>query len=476
MADTWELTKYVESHPNNHGQRWRLIKKLYKDADYRMALENLHILINDWDPKPNVFRYQAATYTRLSRPEEAIRILKKGANLFPTDMGLREQLAIAYMGAGHDELAIDEWRSIVEDSPDHRFATKAIKKISKRLSDDHEEKISAQPVSDGIVCRTCGAWNAPEALCCEVCESSIDMLDDIVEETETTIIESVDKVRGLMWGSILVSSTFIGYSVFSAMGRATYGIDSPYATAVSVSEFMRVEYQHLMLLLTAVLIVAWPLLLVGAYRAIGMLSMSTDKILRQGLAFSTFGVAFAWIAGVGIIEWVPVVLAVSLGGIIAGLKDNIKMAVGVWAIQAGFLGILIVTLVGAIMGSGFLSQSISIDQIARKDTDRNALHLVGALNEPRAIQWYSSGSTWLDEHAPRVGVRLSVDAAMLEQEMTLVVKQGDALPLYERVYDTEQFFYLENIEPGSEYTIELLESGSDPVRIDIVGLLPVETR
>jgi len=44
MVDIWELTKFVEDHPDNLDQRWRLVKAYYKDKDYRLALEHLLIL------------------------------------------------------------------------------------------------------------------------------------------------------------------------------------------------------------------------------------------------------------------------------------------------------------------------------------------------------------------------------------------------------------------------------------------------
>ena len=68
MAETWELTQYVEAHPDNKGQRWRLAKKLYGEEDYRLAVEHLQILSNEWKDKSGVPRYLAATYMRLGLP------------------------------------------------------------------------------------------------------------------------------------------------------------------------------------------------------------------------------------------------------------------------------------------------------------------------------------------------------------------------------------------------------------------------
>ncbi len=71
MSDVWELAAYVEDHPGDHQQRWRLAKKLYAEREYLLALENLQVLNKEWTPKLNVQRYLAATYYRLGRYTEA---------------------------------------------------------------------------------------------------------------------------------------------------------------------------------------------------------------------------------------------------------------------------------------------------------------------------------------------------------------------------------------------------------------------
>ncbi|MEK7795771.1 MAG: hypothetical protein AAB353_14635, partial [Candidatus Hydrogenedentota bacterium] len=76
MADVWELQQWVEGHPDRFDQRWRLAKKLFLAWEYRLALEHLLVLKNEWDRRPNVVRYLAATYYRLGRYEEAIEELR----------------------------------------------------------------------------------------------------------------------------------------------------------------------------------------------------------------------------------------------------------------------------------------------------------------------------------------------------------------------------------------------------------------
>ena len=37
MADVWDVARYVESHPDDTDQRWRLAKKLYMAWEFRIA-------------------------------------------------------------------------------------------------------------------------------------------------------------------------------------------------------------------------------------------------------------------------------------------------------------------------------------------------------------------------------------------------------------------------------------------------------
>ncbi|MFP6583296.1 MAG: tetratricopeptide repeat protein [Candidatus Hydrogenedentota bacterium] len=476
MADTWELTKYVEAHPDNHEQRWRLVKKLYKEGDYRMALENLQILMNDWEEKPNVRRYLAATYTRMSRVDEAVVTLEKAVQKFPDDLAMQEQLAVAYAQSGDDDNAAALWSDIAKDDPDHRYAKKAMRKTVRRMKKNHKEKSVSNPAHDGIVCLQCGTKNLPEALNCQGCSSRLDMLDDILGEADEIKAQPFQVGRWLLWACILICAGFIAFSIYRALESTEYGLATGFAAPGSFSEFMLVEHRNLYLIVSGVLLVVWPLLLLGAEIGAGLSTIRTDRTVVHAMAYSTFAVALAWIPGVGLVEWIPMVLAVTLGGTVAAHRENIKVAVTVWAVQWCFLGVLLAALVGSIMDTSFLRQIFALDGFSREDSEQSALHLEGSLDEPHALQWFSTGSSWLDQHASRIGLHLAVSPQSIEREMTFVLKQGDELPLYERVVKSDQYFYIDGIIPGVESSVQLLDSGGESVRLDIIGVLPVESR
>ncbi len=52
MADVEEIREYLDSHPEDHKQRWRLAKELYKAWDYRSALDQLLLLREVWPGVP----------------------------------------------------------------------------------------------------------------------------------------------------------------------------------------------------------------------------------------------------------------------------------------------------------------------------------------------------------------------------------------------------------------------------------------
>ena len=132
MADVDEIRAYVESHPDDHKQRWRLAKKLYSAWDYRSALEHLLVLREVWPDQVPVLRYLAATYYRLGKYEEAERELKLALKDHPDEYSLLEQLAKVYEGAGRTDDAIDAWTKVQEIRPS-KTAEEALERLGMAM-------------------------------------------------------------------------------------------------------------------------------------------------------------------------------------------------------------------------------------------------------------------------------------------------------------------------------------------------------
>ena len=147
MADLWDIARYVEAHPENHEQRWRLAKKLYMAWEYRLALEHLQVLKNEWRDRINVARYLAATYYRLGRYDEAIQELRDAVETWPEEMAWDEILAL---DSGHSLAAgaAKRLRAIPEESPEEAL----------HLTDSD----SGIDLSPKRICSECGAQNGAE--------------------------------------------------------------------------------------------------------------------------------------------------------------------------------------------------------------------------------------------------------------------------------------------------------------------------
>jgi len=117
MADVEEIRVYLESHPEDHKQRWRLAKKLYSAWDYRSALEQLLLLREAWPDEVPVVRYLAATHYRLGKYEEAAALLVQAAAEHPEEVSLLEQLAKIHEGSGQIAKAAETWNRVLAIKP-----------------------------------------------------------------------------------------------------------------------------------------------------------------------------------------------------------------------------------------------------------------------------------------------------------------------------------------------------------------------
>ena len=165
MADVDEIRAYVESHPDDHKQRWRLAKKLYSAWDYRSALEHLIILRDVWSDEVQVLRYLAATYYRLGKYDEAEAELKKALKSHPEEYSLLEQLAKIYEGGGQTDQAIEIWSKLMEVKPS-KAAEEALERLgmaqgtmASTMAAYGSEEVSSHGDDTVVVCPHCGESN-----------------------------------------------------------------------------------------------------------------------------------------------------------------------------------------------------------------------------------------------------------------------------------------------------------------------------
>lgn len=180
MADVEEIRAYVESHPDDHKQRWRLAKKLYNTWEYRSALEQLLILREVWPDQVAVLRYLGATYYRLGKYSEAAAVLVEAITEHPEDVSLLEQLAKVHEGGGDTDKAVDIWNRVLAIKPS-KTAEEALERLGMAVGTMASTMVStvAQAAGEGgddtlIICPHCGAGNDVFSHRCARCHGDFD--------------------------------------------------------------------------------------------------------------------------------------------------------------------------------------------------------------------------------------------------------------------------------------------------------------
>ncbi len=189
MADVDEIRAYVESHPDDHKQRWRLAKKLYSAWDYRSALEHLIVLREVWPDQVPVLRYLAATYYRLGKYEEAERELKLALKDHPDEYSLLEQLAKVYEGAGRTDDAIDAWTKVQEIRPS-KTAEEALERLGMAMGTmastmaTNVPEMSSHGNETVMKCPHCGESNDVFSKRCSRCHGDFATVEKAVSPPE----------------------------------------------------------------------------------------------------------------------------------------------------------------------------------------------------------------------------------------------------------------------------------------------------
>lgn len=179
MADVEEIREYLDSHPEDHKQRWRLAKKLYKAWDYRSALDQLLLLREVWPDQVPVARYLAATYYRLGKYDDATEVLAQTLKTRPDDDALLEQLAKIYEGGNQFEKALAVWTRIAAIKPGPA-ADEALERLGMALGGTMSSMAPSTMQSGSAhgsdtlkTCPRCGEGNDIFSLRCTRCHGEL---------------------------------------------------------------------------------------------------------------------------------------------------------------------------------------------------------------------------------------------------------------------------------------------------------------
>lgn len=491
MTDVWELAAYVEAHPDNHDQRWRLAKKLYTSWEYRLALEHLLVLKNETEPRENVMRYLAATYYRLGRFDESIEALQDALKIWPKDVELREQLARTLGEANHNEDALKAWRVVLEQAPDHHFAKQAVARFAKIVEQEAKEKAQTlQPVGgvtagvgtdNGVdastppkefACPNCGQKNSAEFKRCWKCNAELthseDFLDGVIKKPERLEPARLPLpvLTGILIAGLFALAVYLTLQGIAHVKTLSQGNQPP----VSVADFLDISLLWTRVGLGGVLLLGWPI----AWRLAAYLTNVENRIFNETLYRS--GALCALLAY--LLLWAPwrwmmaaAIAPAVLGAVIAFLflKLTPQQAAKMWICQLGFAALFAITLIVSRHGPGLLLTAPQIAAFARESGTRPPRE--GTVPVPGVIpvQWQSSGSRWLDTRANSMRLTLHADR---ERRMFLDTLEDGKTLSFEQLSGDEHIEDRAGIRIGVPYRFDLRSDEPVEVRYTLTSLLP----
>lgn len=491
MKDMWDIAAYVEEHPEEHEQRWRLAKKLYAAHEYRHALEHLNVLKNEWTPKLNVRRYLAATYYRLGRYDEAAAELESALNEWPDETGPREQLGHVYQAAGRLEPALDTWNRVLRVQPEHALAKKHVKRINEALAGNEHHAAGAKgTLSDGgianeplpmpgFICFNCGARNSDEFESCWQCGQPFQS-DEAAYFLKTPPLEAhgplILQPETLVAAAVVLLLALLAATGWLGVIRVLRYRETAALALVSLADLYDQVLTPSRVATGIVLLLLWPLMLKMLLRLFRASPMPPGMLVYvSGLLLGTIALLFLVLPAALLVVGVAILLFLSLALFLVGFNLGLARALGIWIAQAvliGGAGLLVFWLTECYMFSAFINpiaETRAIHAYRRAaDTRPEAMprylpDSVTPIRQP--VRWHASGSEWLDVRASRVAflVRTETDSPPLHFR---IYEGPDALRDHQDVPPGQKMTFFYNVKPDTTYHIGV--TGSEGVTVQVL--------
>ncbi|NIA14784.1 MAG: tetratricopeptide repeat protein [Nitrospiraceae bacterium] len=470
--DISELNQHVRSHPNDHEQRWRLAKKLYRNGQHEAAVEHLQIVRQYRDDKLHVVRFLAATYYRLERYEEAAEELKEAVAAWPDELELREQLGRALRMAGRRDEAREVWREILKREPGNKLATKSLARLARQEKDEPEP----EPIPDselgvgadtGIVCPSCGAVNTEEFERCWKCHGIVSPGGLSLSEPPPRQRESKGQPTIDLSDAWHIFGGICAFSLYAIALLISLKIHSSASggNELDVSALLSAQFFNTRLILGGVLLILWPLAL--------WLAIIIGK--TDGVLFSTLGVTGAFCAGVAFVATLLplhlvvyalfLVMLLSLAPIVLTFQLRLGQAVLVWGVHCFLVAVVVAVTFLAAEGVDAVLQWPAVARYAREHASDTGLVTRSGVRLPLdvPIRWKSTGSSWLDARLDRV--RIEVVPARGASGITVELRDKTGTRYFERVGAAAHAFTFA-VELGRDY--QFIVTGEDGSEVDVV--------
>ena len=484
MTDIGELTKHVETNPNDHDHRWHLAKKLYTAGEYRSALGHLLVLQTNWTPKVNVTRYLAATYYRLERYDEAISELRAGIEEWPEEIPLREQLARVLEVSGRYEEAIAAWEALIRQNPNNSMAKRLLKKLREAKpgqGKDERTGPESRDVDAGIgaavggACPSCGAQNSEEFDRCWKCHTPLATYG--MPDFDSKPPAPTPPSRPPQWPVLYILCgvaavailCFGGYLSIPRMMALRGSGENP-ATVCSVREVFNSDLLHTRIATGLMLLVVWPVVLWLA-TVLMQPELAARGPILVGILMASIGYLTFWSAPSEMPYVFLSVLFLAVVPIMGVLRLRFLSAMAVWLVQAAVVMGSVLASVCALEGVTFLMEFPALIHYAEVHDDvRNYGGEVGRLSSPSLyipvdtnVRWESTGSTWLDKKAKRADFEIASDAPI--PGLTIEIKDQTGTAFYNHATAARYKFTFDKVAPGASY--KLLITGQENAKLDV---------
>lgn len=486
MTDIWELARHVDRHPDDYKARWDLAKGLFKAEEYRLALEHLLVLKNEWIPKVNLLRYLAATYYRLGRYNDAIVELEEAVEAWPEEVGVLEQLARTLEVAGKRQEAIAAWEQIRKRMSDHPSIAEALARLNMESDAPVPEPAPSNVDSDlmappGSVCPNCGAQNSPAFERCWKCRTSLTPSSS--SSTFTSPPAGPQRMRttersstGPVWGiaGAVGAAALLAAGVYLSVKHLTFAHEqaAQLVTLRTVSGLLSVELMPARVAVGTAILVIWPIALWISLVFVGAREVRAFKVVVSGLFLASLEYVLFWLPGSLLAAMLVVPAVASLALVALGFGLRFGRAVMVWLVQGLFILFVGVMVLLVVEGTGPLREYVAIlDYADEHDGAQNpGVFSVPAVRVPATltIEWRSTGSAWLDERALRVD--LLFEGNVQTAPVTVELRSDSRTVVYEH-HESNPFKLTEEITPGTVYELALTGREGLQIAITVFGVL-----
>ncbi len=421
MTDVWDIARYVESHPENREQRWRLAKKFYLSWEYRHALEHLSVLSNEMPESINVRRYLAATYYRLNRHDDAVRTLGLALAKWPSELGLHVQLAHTLHAAGKPLEAADAWERVAKIDPSHPFAKQAAATLREQVYGKAEPPLSTvaanfiTPAPSNVSCPHCGAANYPEFDRCGRCNAPLDFAGSGSANTGEALTAAKafgdEGSTGRRWGALSIDLTIVGMlsaGVYLAVRQFILDNASGDTLPVWTMDALLARELALTKVVAAVILLpTWPSALYMVMGLFGIKVRSERAVIRSGLFLAAAAFVFFWLPAH--LMWLAVAVPMALSAVpvlfLLGIPST--HALLVWLIQGIVVSIAALIPPLVLNGAEFVLDLPSIMRQAAITEETPKFVYSGHVPFALRISWENpGGGNWAADTASTVSVHV----------------------------------------------------------------------